>query len=143
MNAKEKWNRQVRRTAFLTVALAAALVFGIVVLASGDWIPGTIIVVASLIGLVREMPVIRRLCSTPSEPPQSARTSQASPSFPLGGARYGAGPAARGALRKAKYVKGRRRHRTEALKAPSRSTNSLPPSGGAAGQPSSWRRRRG
>jgi hypothetical protein len=75
VNEKEKWNRLVRRTAFLTVALAAALVFGIVVLASGDWLPGTVIIVASLVGLVREVPVIRRLCSTPPpEPPRSAQT---------------------------------------------------------------------
>jgi hypothetical protein len=74
VNEKEKWNRQVRRTAFLTVALAAALVFGIVVLASGDWIPGTVIVVASVVGLVREMPVIRKLCSTPAPgPPRSTQ----------------------------------------------------------------------
>ena len=76
MNEKKKWNRQVRQTAFLTVALAAALAFGVVVLASGDWIPGTVIVVASLVGLVREAPVIRRLCSTPApEPPRSAHIS--------------------------------------------------------------------
>jgi hypothetical protein len=76
VNEKEKWNRQVRRTAFRAVGLAAALVFGILVLASGDWIPGTVIVVASLVGLVREVPVIRRLCSTPApEPPRSAQTS--------------------------------------------------------------------
>jgi hypothetical protein len=74
VNEKEKWNRQVRRTAFLTVALAAALVFGIVVLASGDWIPGTFIVVASLVGVVREMPVILELCSTPAPgPPRSTQ----------------------------------------------------------------------
>jgi hypothetical protein len=70
MSEKEKWNRQVRLTASVTVALAAELVFGIVVLASGDWVPGTVIVVASLTGLVREVPVVRRLCSTPAPGPQ-------------------------------------------------------------------------
>ncbi len=76
MTEKESWNRRVRRTAFLTVGLAAALIFGIVVLASGDWVPGTVIVVASLVGLVREVPVIRKLCSTPVPgPPRSTRTS--------------------------------------------------------------------
>jgi hypothetical protein len=64
----QEFNRQVRRTAFLTVGLVAALVFGIVVLVSGDWIPGTIIVVATLIGLARQVPVIRRLCSAESPP---------------------------------------------------------------------------
>ena len=42
-------------TAFLAVALVAALVFGIIVLAGGDWLPGTVIVVASLTGLVRTL----------------------------------------------------------------------------------------
>ena len=74
VNKTEKWNREVRRTAFLTVALAAALVFGIVVLASGDWVPGTVIVVASLVGLVREVPVIRELCRTPA--PGPSRSTQ-------------------------------------------------------------------
>jgi hypothetical protein len=36
------------------------------VLVSGDWIPGTIIVAATLIGLTKQVPVIRRLCSEPS-----------------------------------------------------------------------------
>jgi hypothetical protein len=62
----EGFNREVRRTALLTVGLAAALVFGITVLVSGDWIPGTIIVVATLIGLAKQVPVIRRLCSEDS-----------------------------------------------------------------------------
>ena len=61
-------NRHVRRTAFLTIGLAAALVFGIIVLVSGDWIPGTIIVVAAIIGLAEQVPVIRRLCSDESSP---------------------------------------------------------------------------
>jgi len=62
----EALNRQARRTAFLTVALTAALVFGIMVLVSGDWIPGTIIVVATLIGLAEQVPVIRRFCGAES-----------------------------------------------------------------------------
>jgi hypothetical protein len=76
VNEKQKWNRQVRQATLLTVALAATLVFGIVVLASGDWVPGTVIVVASLVGLAREVPVIRKLCSTPApRPPRSTPTS--------------------------------------------------------------------
>ena len=62
---KEEFNRQVRRTAFLTVALAAALVFGILVLITGDWLPGMVIVAAALVGLARQVPVIRRLCGGP------------------------------------------------------------------------------
>ena len=68
MANREQFNHQVRRTAILTVALAAALVFGIIVLASGDWIPGAIIVASTLVGLAREIPVIRKLCSTDSGP---------------------------------------------------------------------------
>ena len=64
MPDKQEFNRQVRRTAALTVGLAAALVFGIFVLVSGDWIPGSVIVAAALVGLARQVPVIRRLCST-------------------------------------------------------------------------------
>jgi hypothetical protein len=63
---KQKWYRQVRLAASLTVALAAALVFGVVVLASGDWLPGTVIVVASLVGLTRQVPVVRKLGSEPA-----------------------------------------------------------------------------
>jgi fatty acid desaturase len=76
VNEKQQWNRQVRRTALLTVALAAAWVFGIVVLASGDWIPGTIIVAATLLGLSREAPVIRKLCSTPAPEPTRGKPTR-------------------------------------------------------------------
>jgi len=69
MPDKEEFNRQVRRTAFLTVGLAAALVFGIIVLFTGDLIPGTVIVVATLIGLANQIPVIRRLCGDESSQP--------------------------------------------------------------------------
>ena len=62
MNAKEEFNKQLRLTALLTVALLAALIFGIFVLAGGDWIPGTVIVAASLIGLARQIPVVIKLC---------------------------------------------------------------------------------
>ena len=71
MASKEAFNRQVRRTAFLTIGLGAALVFGITVLATGDWIPGTIIVGAAVIGLANQISVIRRLrneASSPSPP---------------------------------------------------------------------------
>lgn len=57
----EHLNTPVWRAVTITVALVAALIFGIVVLAGSDWIPGGIIVVASTVGLAREIPVIRRL----------------------------------------------------------------------------------
>ena len=62
MSAKDEFNRQVRRTAVLTVGLLAASVFGILVLAGGDWIPGTLIVAAGFIGLASQIPVINKLC---------------------------------------------------------------------------------
>jgi hypothetical protein len=70
VTAKEDFNRVVWRTALLTVALLAALIFGIIVLAGSDWIPGAIIVAASLIGLARQIPIIKTLCSgaAPSPP---------------------------------------------------------------------------
>ena len=70
MTAKEDVNRRVWRTALMTVGLLAALIFGVIVLAGGDWIPGVIIVVASLIGLAAQIPIIARLCSgaAPSPP---------------------------------------------------------------------------
>lgn len=74
---KSDFNHRVRLTAVLTLALLAVLVFGIVVLVGGDWIPGGITVLAALIGLARQIPVIRKLCSedvAPS-PPTSKPTS--------------------------------------------------------------------
>lgn len=77
MASREEFNHQVRRTATITLALAACLVFGVIVLASGDWIPGGIIVAATVVGLGREIPAIRRLCSTepPPSPPKSKPAS--------------------------------------------------------------------
>lgn len=64
-------NHEAWRAAFFTVALGACLVFGIIVLASGDWLPGGIIVAASAVGLARQVPIIRKLCSTdPVSPPK-------------------------------------------------------------------------
>ena len=70
MTAKDDFDRQVRVVALLTMALLAAFIFGIIVLAGGDWIPGTLIVVASLIGLARQIPIINKLCrpAPPSRP---------------------------------------------------------------------------
>ena len=66
MANRHNFNHQVRQAAIITVALGACLIFGIVVLASGDWLPGGIIVAASSVGVVREIPIIRSLCSTGS-----------------------------------------------------------------------------
>lgn len=62
MANQHDFNNHVWRTAILSVALGACLVFGIIVLAGGDWLPGAIIVTASTVGLGRQVPVIRRLC---------------------------------------------------------------------------------
>ena len=75
MTANDGFNRQVRQTALLTVALLAALIFGIVVLAGADWIPGTLIVAASAIGLARMIPTINTLCRhEPPSPPHGKPT---------------------------------------------------------------------
>src|SRR5689334_14120260 len=70
MTAKQDFSRRVWRTALLTVGLLATLIFGIIVLAGSDWIPGAIIVAASLIGLAKQIPIVRELCSgaAPSPP---------------------------------------------------------------------------
>jgi hypothetical protein len=68
VTAKQEFNRLVWRTALLTLGLTAALVFGVIVLAGGDWLPGTIIVVASVLGLAAQIRVIARLWSSPSPP---------------------------------------------------------------------------
>ncbi len=61
-------SRKLHQAAALAVALAGALAFGILVLADEDWIPGTIIVVASLIGLAGQLATIRRLRHLPGPP---------------------------------------------------------------------------
>jgi hypothetical protein len=76
VTAKDEFNRQVWQAALLALALSAALIFGITVLAGGDWIPGTLIVVASLIGLARQIPIISRLCrQVPPSPPHDGPRS--------------------------------------------------------------------
>jgi hypothetical protein len=67
MAKRHDFNKQVQRAAILTVALGACLVFGVIVLASGDWLPGGIIVAAASVGLVRQIPLIRNLCRTGSQ----------------------------------------------------------------------------
>jgi hypothetical protein len=70
VTAKEDFNRRVWRIALLTVGLLAALIFGTIVLAGSDWIPGAIIAAASLIGLANQIPIITEICSgaRPSPP---------------------------------------------------------------------------
>jgi hypothetical protein len=77
MATREDFNHQVRRTAIMTLAFAAGLVFGIILLATGDWIPGGIIVAATVVGLAVQIPVIQKLCSTelPPSPPTSKPVS--------------------------------------------------------------------
>jgi hypothetical protein len=58
------FNHHVWRAAIITVVLAACLVFGIIVLSTGDWLPGGITVAASTAGLARQIPVIRKLCGS-------------------------------------------------------------------------------
>lgn len=68
MTHHANFNRRARRAAILTVALSACFVFGVIVLVSGDWVPGGVIVVAAVVGLAREVSVIQKLCSTGSRP---------------------------------------------------------------------------
>ena len=70
MTAEDDLTRRVWRTALLTVGLPAALIFGIVVLVGGDWIPGAVIVAAGLVGLARQIPIVARLCNGTAPPPR-------------------------------------------------------------------------
>jgi predicted NAD/FAD-dependent oxidoreductase len=72
MTSRHDFNHQIWQTAIITVALAACFAFGVIVLASGDWLPGGIIVAASAAGLARQVPVIRKLRNTGhvAPPPQ-------------------------------------------------------------------------
>ena len=70
MTTRADFTRRVWRTALLTVGLLAALIFGIVVLVGGDWIPGAIIVAASLVGLASQVPIIAPLCNGAAPPPR-------------------------------------------------------------------------
>lgn len=63
MADRHNFNQQVWRAVIISIALGACLIFGIIVLISGDWLPGGIIAAASTAGLAREVPIIRKLCS--------------------------------------------------------------------------------
>ena len=73
MTAGQDFTRRIWRTALLTLGLLAALVFGIVVLVGGDWIPGAIIVAASLVGLAGQVRIIARLCNGTPPPPRHGK----------------------------------------------------------------------
>ena len=60
----------VRRTALTTFSFAAGLVFGVILLVvDHDWIPGSIIVGASLVGLAAQIPIIRRTRANQDQAP--------------------------------------------------------------------------
>jgi hypothetical protein len=72
MPESEELKHLVRRTALATFGFAAGLIFGIILMVvDHDWIPGSIIVGASLVGLAAQVPVIRRLRSDARSPSPS------------------------------------------------------------------------
>jgi len=62
MADKESLSHHARQTALITAAVMFGLVFGIILLADGDWIPGGIIALAGVVGLSVQIPVIAKLC---------------------------------------------------------------------------------
>ena len=61
-----------RQAVALVVAFVAAGVFGLVLLIGGDWLPGTIIVVCALAGLIFQFAKSTRRDETdPGMPPQT------------------------------------------------------------------------
>jgi CHASE2 domain-containing sensor protein len=59
--APQRQARARRRAVTVTIALTGALVFGILVLAGGDWIPGTITVIAAVVGIAAQIRELDRL----------------------------------------------------------------------------------
>lgn len=74
MGEKQVSYREARSAARLAVYVAvfvAIVAVGIVLLATGNWIPGGVILAAALVGLAAQIPVIRnarREGPTPSPP---------------------------------------------------------------------------
>lgn len=64
--------RAASATAWM-VAFVASLTFGVILLIDTDWIPGAIIISASLVGLAVTVPAIGRLCR---EAPAAPRIPQ-------------------------------------------------------------------
>ncbi len=71
MSEKELFKRLVVSSA-ITVSLVSALIFGILVCASDDWVPGLIIVLASSIGIGWRIAVIRNPRNGPRFGPPDA-----------------------------------------------------------------------
>jgi type IV secretory pathway protease TraF len=71
MSEKELFKRLVLSSA-ITVALVAALIFGILVCAGDDWLPGIIIVLASSVGLGWRIGALRKPVSGPRPGPPHA-----------------------------------------------------------------------
>ncbi len=60
----------------MTVALVAGLIFGIILLFDGDWVPGGVIVVAALVVLALHILTVAKLRKRgPLPPPMSKPTS--------------------------------------------------------------------
>lgn len=73
MTDQEEHKRLVLRTVLATFTAVAGVAFGTILLVvDHDWIPGSIIVVAALVGLAAQASVIRRLRSDgrPPSPPR-------------------------------------------------------------------------
>ena len=71
MREKLSHHEFATRLAVSVVAVVAFLTFGIILLATGDWIPGGIIVVAAIVFAAAQVPILRRLRHegpTPSPP---------------------------------------------------------------------------
>ena len=64
----------VRRATYAAIGFVASAVFGAILLIDGDWIPGAIIVVAAVVGLAVQIPILRRHGPGPS-PPTSRPTT--------------------------------------------------------------------
>lgn len=76
MSEKQSLDREarLRRLLVISAGFVASMGFGIILIASGDWIPGGIIVAAALVGLAVQIPGLRQLHrerSGPS-PPRSS-----------------------------------------------------------------------
>ncbi len=50
-----------RKATYAAFGYAAATVFGVILIATGDWVPGTVIVLAAAVGLAALVAVLRRI----------------------------------------------------------------------------------
>ncbi len=59
---REKLSHQdATRLAVIVAGFVLAGAFGIILIATGDWVPGGIIVAAALVGLAVQIPALRKL----------------------------------------------------------------------------------